>query len=187
MSVADDTFAADVREAFDWGRRLEEHGPWLKKVILIRTGEPQAVEEVFQQVSLAALEQRSPLADPRKAAPWLHRLAVIKSARYRRQLGRQRRALAALASRTQPTAAPDLTDLMAWLLREERRQLAREALARLPAGDAEMLLLKYAERWSYRRIAERLGITEKAVDARLVRARRRLRLELAVFGITSET
>jgi RNA polymerase sigma factor (sigma-70 family) len=165
---------------------LARHGSWLRKVILIRTGEAQAVEEVFQQVSLAAVEQRAPLVDPSKAAPWLHRLAVIKSARYRRQLGRQRKAMAALASDVSPQSADvSLPDLMTWLLREERKQQAREALARLPLRDAEMLLLKYSERWSYRRLSEHLGITEKSVDARLQRARRRLRQELGVLGVTT--
>lgn len=177
--------AAEPSPALDWGRHLQEHEGWLRKVILVRTGEPQAVDEVFQQVSLAAVEQRWPLSDPAKAGPWLHRLAVIKSARYRRQQGRHRRALSALASHAPSPSGDALPDLMAWLVREERRQLARQALARLPARDAEMLLLKYAERWSYRRIAEQLGITEKAVDARLARARRRLRQELAVLGIST--
>ena len=152
------------RESLDWGQQLARHGAWLRKVILIRTGEPQAVDEVFQQVSLAAIEQRAPLADPAKAAPWLHRLAVIKSARYRRQLGRQRKVLAGLAHAAPPTSSDvDLPDLMTWLLRESASN-KRQALARLPR-DAEMLLLKYAERWSYRRLSEHLGITEKSVDA----------------------
>ena len=56
-------------------------------------------------------------------------------------------------------------------------------MARLAGRDAEVLLLKYGERWSYRQIAERLGITEKAVDTRLVRARERLRQELIRRGI----
>jgi RNA polymerase sigma factor (sigma-70 family) len=47
-------------------------------------------------------------------------------------------------------------------------------------------MFKYGERWSYRQIAERLGITEKAVDARLTRARARLRSELIASGIRGE-
>jgi RNA polymerase sigma-70 factor (ECF subfamily) len=66
-----------------------------------------------------------------------------------------------------------------WLLRKERRQQVQAALGRLARRDAEILMLKYFERWSYRTLAERLGISEKAVDARLHRARGRLRAELA--------
>jgi RNA polymerase sigma factor (sigma-70 family) len=45
--------------------------------------------------------------------------------------------------------------------------------------DAEILMLKYHERWSYRQIAAVLEISESAVDARVFRARERLRRELA--------
>jgi RNA polymerase sigma-70 factor (ECF subfamily) len=63
----------------DWGAHLAAHERWLRKVILARTGEPQAVDEVFQQVALAALEQQAPLRDESRVAPWLHRIAVIQS------------------------------------------------------------------------------------------------------------
>jgi RNA polymerase sigma-70 factor (ECF subfamily) len=152
-------------------------------VILARTGEPQAVEEVWQQVALAALEQRWPLASAASVAPWLHRIAVIASARYLRQLGRGRRAvrgLAELQSTRGEGAAPDpLLSLMRW----ERLTITRQAMLRLAPRDSEILLLKYGERWTYRQIAAHLGITEKAVDSRLLRAREQLRRELAILGI----
>jgi RNA polymerase sigma-70 factor (ECF subfamily) len=45
----------------------------------------------------------------------------------------------------------------------------------LPRRDGEILLLKYTEDWSYRELAAHLGISESAVEARLYRARSRLR------------
>jgi RNA polymerase sigma-70 factor (ECF subfamily) len=45
----------------------------------------------------------------------------------------------------------------------------------LSPRDAEILLLKYTEDWSYRELAAHLGISESAVEARLHRARGRLR------------
>ena len=59
----------------------------------------------------------------------------------------------------------------------------RLAVKRLPRRDAEILLLKYTEDWSYRDLAERLGISESAVEARLYRARQRLRGELAALDV----
>ena len=168
----------------DWDRELSVHAGWLRKVILARTGEPQAVDDVFQQVALAAVEQRAPLADPDKAAAWLHRLAVVKSARYRRQQGRSRRTLAGFTQRTShATWNGDGQGLLSWLLRKERLELMRLALSQLAGRDAEILVLKYGECWSYRRIAQRLNISEKAVDRRLDRARQRLRDALAELGI----
>jgi RNA polymerase sigma-70 factor (ECF subfamily) len=65
----------------------------------------------------------------------------------------------------------------------ERNDILQHALNTLVGADAEVLLLKYGERWSYRQIAERLGISEKAVDCRLARARNRLRQELLAAGL----
>ena len=49
--------------------------------------------------------------------------------------------------------------------------LVRRSLACLPRRDAEILLLKYTENWSYRQLAEHLGLSTSAVEARLHRAR----------------
>jgi len=168
----------DGHSAVDWGRCLSEHEGWLRGVILARTGEPQAVDDVWQELSLAAVEQRAPLADPAKAPAWLYRVAVVRSIRYRRQQARRRKRLTRLASESNGHVSL-ADDPAGWLLREECRQLVREALGRLAGRDAEILLLKYHERWSYRQIATVLGISESATDARVFRARERLRRELA--------
>lgn len=169
-----------VQGPIDWGRSLNEHERWLRAVILARTGEPQAVDEIWQEVSLAAIEQRAPLADREKMPAWLYRLAVIHSVRHRRRHARQRKRLSRLAAESNGHAS-SAGDPFAWLLGEERRQLVRGALERLTGRDAEILLLKYHERWSYRQLADLLGISESAVDARVFRARQRLRRELAGY------
>jgi RNA polymerase sigma-70 factor (ECF subfamily) len=179
------TSPADASPAIDWGRKLTEHEAWVRRVIAARTGEPRAVDEVWQQVALAAIEQRWPLSDPAKVGPWLHRLAVVAAARYCRAAGCGRRVAKQFAAR-QSQSASATSDPLALLMRRERLELTRTALARLPPRDAEILLLKYGERWSYRQIAERLGVTEKAVDSRLLRARAQLREELARLGIEGE-
>jgi RNA polymerase sigma-70 factor (ECF subfamily) len=56
-------------------------------------------------------------------------------------------------------------------------------MARVPKRDAELLMLKYTEDWSYRQLAEHLGVSESAIEARLHRARQRLRTELAAMEI----
>jgi RNA polymerase sigma factor (sigma-70 family) len=169
----------------DWPRYLAEHEGWLRGVILARTGEPQAVDEIWQEVSLAAIEQRAPVVSGEKAAGWLYRVAVVRSIRYRRQCARQRKRLARLALESNGHAStPD--DPFEWLLGEERRQLVRQALSELTGRDAEILMLKYQERWSYRRIAALLAISESAVDARVFRARERLRRRLAHYFTNDE-
>ena len=168
----------------DWSAALAEHGRWLRTVIGARVGEPQAVEEVMQEVSLAAVRQRAPLNDPEKVAPWLYRLAVRQTLLYRRKQGRRRKMVDSYAQRFRPTEADTRqADPLGWLLSEERRTHVRTAMSRLPKRDAEILMLKYTEDWSYRDLAERLGISESAVEARLYRARQRLRGELAALDV----
>jgi RNA polymerase sigma factor (sigma-70 family) len=115
-----------------------------------------------------------------KAPAWLYRLAVIRSIRYRRQRARQRKRLARLAAESNGHASA-VDDPFEWLLGEERRELVRRALEQLAGRDAEILILKYHERWSYRRIAALLNVSESAVDARVFRARERLRSKLAMY------
>jgi len=175
--------ANDDARSVDWGKTLAAHEGWLRKVILARTGERQAVEEIFQQIAVAAIEQRSPLLDPAKAGPWLHRLAVVHSARYRRRCGRERRAVRHRVERHTCLENGYAKDVLALVLDRERDDRTRIAVSRLPGADAEILMLKYNERWSCREIARHLGVSEKAVECRLARARTRLRTELLGLGI----
>jgi RNA polymerase sigma-70 factor (ECF subfamily) len=173
--------------AIDWPAVLAEHDRWLRTVLFARLGERQAVDEVMQEVSLAAVEQKAPLADPSKVSPWLYRLAVTQALLYRRRMGRRRKLTEGYAQRVRPSEGDSRTvDPLDWLLAEERQKLVRVALERLPARDAEILLLKYAEDWSYHEIADHLGIGHSAVEARLHRARRRLRQELTALNVVEE-
>jgi hypothetical protein len=47
--------------AIDWMATLAAHDRWLRTVVLARLREQQAVEEVMQEVALAAIAQRAPL------------------------------------------------------------------------------------------------------------------------------
>ena len=140
---------------------------------------------MLQEVALAAVRQAAPLSDAGKVAPWLYRLAVRQALLYRRKCGRRRRLLGTFAEQVQYGGAGPgrVLDPLGWLLAEERRTLVRRALAHLPSRDAEMLLLKYTEDWNYHQIATHLGVTHAAVEARLHRARRRLREELMALEV----
>jgi RNA polymerase sigma-70 factor (ECF subfamily) len=170
--------------AIDWKAVLAQHERWLRTVVYARLGEPQAVDDVMQEVSLAAVRQRAPLIDPAKVAPWLYRLAVTQSLLYRRKQGRRRRLMSGYADRARPTEEDRReVDPLQWLLADERRQMVRLALTRIPKRDAEILLLKYSENWSYRELTEHLGISQTALQARLHRARQRLRDELTALEV----
>ncbi|MGD0896936.1 MAG: RNA polymerase sigma factor [Thermoguttaceae bacterium] len=172
-----------VGPRIDWPAVLATHDRWLRTVVYSRVGEFQAVDEVMQEVSLAAIRQQAPIADANKVAPWLYRLAVRLSLLYRRTQGRRRKLMAGYAQQKQPIDRQREPDPLDWLLTQERRERVRSALARLPRRDAEILLLKYTEDWSYDQLAQRLGVSQSAIEARLYRARERLRAELAVLDV----
>ena len=145
-------------------------------------------QDVMQEIALAAIKQAAPLKDADKVGPWLYRLAIRQCLLYRRKRGRQRKLVDQFAQRFQPSELDRRNaDPLSWLLADERRALVREAMGRLHRRDAEILLLKYTENWSYKQIAEHIGISDSAVEARLHRARGRLRNELTAASAVEMT
>jgi RNA polymerase sigma factor (sigma-70 family) len=161
--------------AIDWQAALSQHDRWLRMIVLARTGEPQAVDEVMQEVALAAVAQRAPLQDAAKVAPWLYQLAVRQSLLYRRKVGRARKLTDRYAADVRPGEGSQPSEPLNWLLTAERRQMIRAALRTLSEADAEILLLKYTEGWNYHQIAAHLDMSHSAVEAKLHRARQKLR------------
>ena len=73
---------SDILAAF------EAHRRWLRTVILARIDDVHVVDEVMQEVALAAVNTRS-LAGPGNHSAWLYRVAVRQSLLYRRRKGRE--------------------------------------------------------------------------------------------------
>ncbi|MCA9105195.1 MAG: RNA polymerase sigma factor [Pirellulaceae bacterium] len=166
----------------DWPDVLSRNDRWLRMVVYARVGDAGAVDEVMQEVALAAVRQSSPIQDVTKVGPWLYRLAIRQSLLFRRKIGRQRKLTDRYAQAFQPSESDcRQPGPLSWLLRDERRQQVRTAMGQLKRKDAEILLLKYTENWNYHQIAARLGISHSAVEARLHRARQRLRDALAAL------
>jgi RNA polymerase sigma-70 factor (ECF subfamily) len=184
MARADNDHEAETtgsgQHRIDWQATLAEHDRWLRTVLYARLRETDAVDEVMQEVALAAVRQAAPISDPSKVGPWLYRLAIRQVLMYRRTCGRRRRLTARYADRLRPTEADSgVPNPLGWLLQSERCRQVREALGRLSPRDSEILLLKYSEDWNYHMIAAHLGISHSAVETRLHRARNRLRAQLA--------
>lgn len=183
---AEETSASDaefLRQAF------EEHAPWLRTVVRHRLGEPQAVDDVMQEVALSVFRQSAPIRDPERVAPWLYRIAIRQTLMYRRSAGRRRKLHANYAGEAQhrngDSGSPEP---LRWLLSEERESNVRQAIESLDDLDREILMLKYTENWNYQQLAEHLGVSLHTVEYRLLRARKRLRRELSrldVAGVKS--
>jgi RNA polymerase sigma-70 factor (ECF subfamily) len=160
----------------DWPSALQRHRGWLRTVIGCRTGDSQAVDDVLQELAVAVLTQDARPTDPEKVAPWLFRVAVRQAILHRRRSGRRKRLLDAVGqARLDSESGGDPQD---WVLQKEARQAVASALAQLPQPDREILLLKYTEDWSYRQLADHLGVGTNTVEYRLLRAKKRLRAQL---------
>ena len=158
----------------------------LKKLAGKTVVDRAAVEEVFQEVSLATIRQKSPLQDPTKISPWLYRIAVMQSLLYRRKMGRKRRLMDRYTEKiTGAGQDSKQEEPLSWLLREERRSHVQQALAELPKNQQELLLLKYVHDWSYKMMADKIGTTVSAIQAKLHRARALLREKLNRMNIDS--
>ncbi|MEI8211535.1 MAG: sigma-70 family RNA polymerase sigma factor [Planctomycetota bacterium] len=162
----------------DWGKALESNRRWLATVIRSRLADPDAAEDVFQEVALAAIRQSSRPTDPAKVAPWLYRIALRKVINHHRVTGRRRRLLegaiaAGRADEFSRESAPG-----EWMLRDETSASVADGLSQLDAQDRQLLMLKYTEGWGYQELANHLGISIKTVEYRLLKARKALRARL---------
>lgn len=171
-----DQDSATSLDRASWHALLAVHDRWLRTVALARLREREAADEVMQEVALAVVRRSAPVVDSTRIAPWLYRLLIQQIFLYRRKCGRRRKLTQRFQERVRieehDVKSPDPAE---WLLSTEQRAEVRKALSALPHKDAEILLLKYTEGWSYHQIAAHLGIGHSAVEARLHRARQRMR------------
>ena len=165
----------------DWPAELERHGRWLRTVALARVGDAAAADDVMQEVPMTALEKGHQLRDPTRVAGWLYRLVVVAALQYRRRQGRRKKAARSLcrtrSHRPKAWRANAIRSAGCWPTSE--RRWCDQALDKLPPRDAEVMLLKYSEDWSYQQMAEHLGMSVSAVEARLHRARQKMRQRCA--------
>jgi RNA polymerase sigma factor (sigma-70 family) len=158
----------------DWDDLVHREGPavWRSAYRLVHNRAD--ADECFQETFLAALEvsHRQPV---RNWPALLKRLATRRAIdRLRQRLRRRRReevadlALAEAAG-DDPSECVEAAELACAL---------RQAVAQLPARQAEVFWLCELEDWSYQQIAEQLGTTVNAVGVTLHRARQRIRERL---------
>ncbi len=159
----------------DWQAILARDGPAVWRTAYRVVGNQADADECFQEAFLGALA----LSRRQSVENWralLQRLAAARAIdclrlRMRRRIREQETDLDTIDGRG-PSPARQAEDA------ELAHQL-REALAGLPAKQAEVFCLHCLESWSYQEIAHHLAITVDAVGVLLYRARRRLRNQLA--------
>lgn len=150
-------------------------------------GDREEARDAAQEVFLKAFRHAGRVEPRGRFFTWLYRIAInhcLNQVRRRRIVrffslqglgadgrGGRRQEGAGDAGFDPADGGPDAE---AALLARERWRRTRERLERLPENQRVVVLLAKFEGLSGREIAETLGITEGAVESRLVRAMRRL-------------
>ena len=133
------------------------------------------VEDIVQEVFLAALRNRTKFRQQSSLKTWLMRITVNKCRSVRRKRLLRLKLLSNTAAETKldaKTAGQNLID-------RERSAQVHRAVGRLPRRLREVTVLRYLEEMALDEIAEVLGISHNAVEVRLSRARKQLKSKLA--------
>ena len=130
-------------------------------------GNPHDAQDAAQEVFVRLFTCRGQFAHRSKYSTWVHGIAVRTSLTFRRGRGRRQKRVVTVSGETlekaasaepAPALALDLMDMLDTLDEEDRA----------------MLILKYAENYSYDELAEIFGLTSSACKMRISRAREKL-------------
>jgi RNA polymerase sigma factor (sigma-70 family) len=156
-----------------------QHQAWLRTTLLSRLGCVHEVEEVMQEVAIAAANQSAKREPVERVAPWLYRVALRQMMLFRRKAGRRKRLIENAAKLSPETdSVSRVREPLDWLISLERQKEVQSAMSGLTERDRQLLMLKYVDGLSYGEIAQRIGVTASSVQSRLHRARALLREKL---------
>jgi RNA polymerase sigma-70 factor (ECF subfamily) len=137
------------------------------------------IEDVVQDVFVAALQNLAKFRGEARLSTWLYRIAVNQCRRHRRRRFLRLRLWqpvtpAGIAASARPVDAE--------AGRCESLAEVRAAVAKLPPRDREVIVLRHLEELSIEALADVLRLRPNAVEVRLNRARARLK---ALLGQTA--
>jgi RNA polymerase sigma-70 factor (ECF subfamily) len=165
---------ASLHEPARFGELFDRHATIVYRYLVRRVSVDDA-ELVLGEVFRVAFEKRATYDCERpNARPWLYGIATNLLAHHRRSEARRINAMARLLADRGPTVDP-ADDVVDRLDAAELWPPVAEALAGLPEGERDALLLYVWEELSYEEIAAALDIPIGTVRSRLHRARQLLR------------
>lgn len=153
---------------------LAAEAPRLRRLVHRLLGWPaqaSEVDDVVQETLLAAWRHRATFRGEAQWTTWLQRIALRKAQNHVRAAKVRARLFGWLHGEQEPAARGEKAV-------DERLDATHAALQTLAHGDREVLVLRYLEQREIEQVALLLGCSRAAVDARLSRARARLRAAL---------
>ena len=178
-AAADDAAVIESswREPERFAVLFDRHAPHIYRY-LARCAGPQVADDLVAETFLAAFAKRERYdlryADAR---PWLYGIATNLVGQHRRDEARQYRISQAAVA--EPEVPGPAERVAADVTAQAMRPLLEGALAALPAGDRDVLLLIAWEQLTYKEVAQALAIPVGTVRSRLNRARTKVRQILA--------
>jgi RNA polymerase sigma-70 factor (ECF subfamily) len=162
-----DRFLAGDRSAF--AAMVDRHQAAMLRLAYRLLGWSDEAQEVVQEVFLSALKSMGRFDRRAGLATWLTVITVNKCRTHRRKRWLRLRLARTVTQQIVPveSKATDPGEV-------ELAARVREAVARLPMADREVIVLRYLEEMPIERVASVLNLSSNAVHARLHRARRRL-------------
>lgn len=157
-----------------FGQLMRRHKDALYRLIRRLTGDPDAAYDLLQESFVAAWRNMHRFDPDRPFLPWVQRIALNKVRDDARRQAVRRMLLgsapdAAMANVADPDPLPDRLAI-------DREELARldKAIAALPLALRAPLVLTAIEGLSQAEAGGQLGISAKAVETKVARARRQL-------------
>jgi RNA polymerase sigma factor (sigma-70 family) len=165
---------ASLDQPARFGEVFDRHATVVFRFLVRRVG-IEAAESLLGDVFRIAFEKRTAYDRERPSArPWLYGIATNLIAHHRRSEARRIHATARVLTR-QRTADDPAEDIASRLDAVELLPRVADALALLPDGERDALLLYAWEELSYDEIAAALDVPIGTVRSRISRARQSLR------------
>jgi RNA polymerase sigma factor (sigma-70 family) len=177
-SAADDATVIERsrHEPEEFATLFRRHAPRLKRYVIRRLG-PEPAEDIVAETFLQAFRGRDSYDLSRgDARPWLYGIATNLIGRHRRTETALYRALARIGS--DPVTEPFTEQVHGRVVADGVSRRLGAALARLPAGHRDALLLVTWAELTYEQAAQALGVPVGTVRSRVNRARSKLRKAL---------
>lgn len=156
------------RDTSEFGALLSQHIGIVWKVAASYTRLPEDRHDLAQEICLQAWKAFAGYDIERRFSTWLYRIALNVAISTLRANKPERQTVSledSTAQALQASAAPEL---------DERIELLQRFIARLGPLDRAVMLL-YLEEYSYREIAEVIGISETNVATKISRLKQRVR------------
>jgi RNA polymerase sigma factor (sigma-70 family) len=156
---------------------FDRHAPHIHRYLARRAGR-QVADDLVAETFLTAFAKRDRYdLGYSDARPWLYGIATNLVGQHHRDEARQYRIMQRAVAEPE---VPDHADrVAAGVTAQAMRALLEAALAGLPAGDRDVLLLIAWEQLTYQEVSRALAIPAGTVRSRLHRARAKVRQVLA--------